>query len=171
METYGGLLFDRGMIRADRSTTCPPDGVLAKDSRRDRRLDVARQRRERRPHGPAGSDAARAPPAQKLITSRAATSPATATTKRGWIPRDGPRGGRAEEHPPGSRTLTGRSENTVLRLKVHPLSSAQGASSVVSRIPSTVGPKREDVDRAPERWRPGCVPPAPSSLNLPAAPA
>jgi hypothetical protein len=31
METYGGLLFDRGMIRADRSTTCPPDGVLAKD--------------------------------------------------------------------------------------------------------------------------------------------
>ena len=25
------LLFDRGMIRADRSTTCPPDGVLAKD--------------------------------------------------------------------------------------------------------------------------------------------
>jgi hypothetical protein len=25
------LLFARGMIRADRSTTCPPDGVLAKD--------------------------------------------------------------------------------------------------------------------------------------------
>ncbi len=26
------LVFDGGMIRADRSTTCPPDGVLAKDS-------------------------------------------------------------------------------------------------------------------------------------------
>jgi hypothetical protein len=28
------LLFARGMIRADRSTTCPPDGVLAKDRSR-----------------------------------------------------------------------------------------------------------------------------------------